>query len=59
MAKQETSIESSHRAKLPEMDWEDLTAAGAYVEVGTGDLYRFPKEALIKGGAAGPAGILT
>lgn len=51
MAKQDTSIESSHRIKLPEMDWEDLSEAGAYVEVGTGDLYRFPMEALAKGGS--------
>jgi hypothetical protein len=51
MAKQETSIESAHRIKLPEMDWDDLNEAGAYVELGTGDLFRFPKEALIKGGS--------
>jgi hypothetical protein len=52
MAKQETSIESAHRIKLPEMDWDDLTEAGAYVELGSGDLYRFPKESLIKGGGS-------
>ncbi len=34
---------------LPEIAWEDLTEPGAYVERGTGDLYRFPKEALIPG----------
>ncbi|RRI05547.1 hypothetical protein EH240_06615 [Mesorhizobium tamadayense] len=51
MAKQENSIESAHRAKLRETDWEDLTEAGAYVEIGSGDLYRFPKEALIQGGS--------
>ncbi len=34
---------------LPEIAWEDLTEPGAYVERGTGDLYRIPKEALIPG----------
>lgn len=51
MAKQENSIEVSHRTKLPEVVWEDLHEAGAYVEVGSGDLYRFPREALIQGGS--------
>jgi len=51
MAKQDTSIEASHRVKLLEIDWEDLTEPGAYVERGTGDLYRFPMEALIQGGS--------
>ncbi|MFB9265027.1 hypothetical protein ACFFWD_18000 [Bradyrhizobium erythrophlei] len=51
MAKQENSIESAHRVKLLEIDWEDLSEAGAYVERGTGDLYRFPMESLIQGGS--------
>lgn len=51
MAKQENSIESAHRVRLPELDWEDLAEAGAYVEMGSGDLYRFPKEALVQGGS--------
>jgi hypothetical protein len=51
MAKQENSIESAHRTRLPECAWDDLTEAGAYVEMGSGDLYRFPKEALIQGGS--------
>ncbi len=29
--------------------WEDIREAGAYVEKGSGDLYRIPKEALIQG----------
>ena len=51
MAKQENSIESAHRTRLLECAWEDLTEAGAYVEMGSGDLYRFPKESLIQGGS--------
>ncbi len=44
-----TSIEPSQRASLPEVSWHDLSEPGAYVELGTGDLYRVPKEALIQG----------
>jgi hypothetical protein len=51
MAKQENSIESAHRVKLLEIDWDDLSEPGAYVERGTGDLYRFPMESLIQGGS--------
>ncbi len=29
--------------------WQDINEPGAYVEVGSGDLYRVPKEALIAG----------
>jgi len=28
---------------LPEVPWDSITDPGAYVEIGTGDLYRFPK----------------
>jgi hypothetical protein len=45
------SIEPTHRLSLQEMSWEDLNEAGAYVEKGSGDLYRVPQEALIKGGS--------
>jgi hypothetical protein len=44
-------MESTHRTKLPEVDWEDCVEAGAYVEFGSGDLYRFPKEGLVAGGS--------
>ena len=44
-----TSIGPQQRASLPEMSWQDLDEPGAYVERGTGDLYRVPKEALIPG----------
>lgn len=45
------SIESERRTALVELDWEDVHEAGAYVEKGSGDLYRIPKEALIQGGS--------
>jgi hypothetical protein len=44
-----TSIEPQQRASLPECSWHDLSEPGAYVERGTGDLYRVPTEALIPG----------
>lgn len=43
------SIEPQKRLVLPEVGWEDINEPGAYVEVGTGDLYRIPKEGLIPG----------
>ncbi len=43
------SLEGSHRSILPEFMWEDVNEAGAYVEKGSGDLYRIPKEALVRG----------
>lgn len=48
---QATSVEPLHRHQLPEMDWDEVHEAGTYVEKGTGDLLRVPKEALINGGA--------
>jgi hypothetical protein len=44
-----TSIEPRSTAWLSEVTWHDIHEPGAYVEVGSGDLYRFPKEALMKG----------
>src|SRR5882724_13358689 len=44
-----TSVEPQSRSALPELNWEELSEAGAYVERGSGDLYRIPKEALIPG----------
>jgi hypothetical protein len=43
------SVEPQSRFTLPELTWEDLNEPGAYVERGSGDLYRIPKEALIPG----------
>ncbi len=44
-----TSIEPQQREALREVSWRDIDEPGAYVERGTGDLYRVPKEALIPG----------
>jgi len=44
-----TSVEAQKRTKLLELSWQDINEPGAYVEVGTGDLFRIPKEALIAG----------
>ena len=43
------SIEPEKRTFLPEVGWDDVSEPGAYVERGTGDLYRIPKEALQPG----------
>ncbi len=43
------SVEPQQQFSLPETTWEELNEPGAYVERGTGDLYRIPKEALIPG----------
>ncbi len=43
------SIQPEQRRALTECSWEELNEPGTYVERGTGDLYRIPKEALIQG----------
>jgi hypothetical protein len=40
------SVEPQQRTSLSEISWENITQPGAYVERGSGDLYRIPKEAL-------------
>jgi hypothetical protein len=45
------SVEPQQRYTLAEVNWSDLNEPGAYVERGSGDLYRVPKEALIPGGS--------
>jgi hypothetical protein len=45
------SVEPQQRFALPEVSWDDVIEPGAYVERGSGDLYRIPKEALIAGGS--------
>jgi hypothetical protein len=37
------------QAHLHQCPWQNVNEPGAYVEIGTGDLYRFPQEALILG----------
>ena len=55
MAKMEesrsTSVEPEQRFALLETTWDNVTDPGAYVERGSGDLYRVPKEALVPGGS--------
>ena len=48
-ARQSQSIQPSHRSLLLQTTWEELTQPGAYVEEGTGDLFRVPQEALVQG----------
>ena len=43
------SLEPEHLTPLTQINWENVDSPGAYVELGTGDLYRIPKEALISG----------
>ncbi len=47
------SVHPARRSILLETTWESISEPGAYVERGSGDLYRIPKEALIPG--ASPA----
>ena len=48
-AKNQQSLEPESRSPLPQMNWDAVDTPGAYVELGSGDLYRIPKEALIAG----------
>ena len=43
------SAQGTRRQVLTEVTWEAINDPGAYVERGSGDLYRFPKESLIPG----------
>jgi hypothetical protein len=45
------STQPQTRLTLSEVAWDELNEPGAYVERGSGDLYRVPKEALIPGGS--------
>ncbi len=45
------SMEPETRFTLSETTWDNLNEPGAYVERGSGDLYRVPREALIPGGS--------
>ncbi len=44
------SMEPEKRETLSELAWQDIREPGAYVEIGSGDLYRVPKEALVQDG---------
>jgi len=43
------SAQGTRRYVLNEVTWEAINEPGTYVERGSGDLYRFPKESLIPG----------
>jgi hypothetical protein len=49
MANSESSILPASRVRHTEVAWEGVVEPGCYVEVGSGDLYRIPHEALIRG----------
>jgi len=46
-----TSTAPTQKIVLTQTTWENLSEPGAYVELGTGDLYRVPQEALVQGGS--------
>ncbi|MBI2960523.1 MAG: hypothetical protein HYY28_09435 [Betaproteobacteria bacterium] len=46
---QNVSIDPRQASRLLQMTWKEINEPGAYVEVGSGDLYRIPKEALLEG----------
>jgi len=43
------SAQATRRSVLPEVNWDSISEPGAYVERGSGDLYRVPKEGLVPG----------
>ena len=47
--RQSSSIQPQHRSALLQTTWEDLREPGAYVEEGSGDLFRVPQETLMTG----------
>ncbi|HEV8438836.1 MAG TPA: hypothetical protein VGT40_12130 [Methylomirabilota bacterium] len=47
--KETTNVVPQRVTNLHQCPWQNVTEPGVYVEVGTGDLYRFPPEALIPG----------
>ncbi len=49
MMAESTKLQPGHESALPQITWGEIHEPGAYVELGTGDLYRIPKEALITG----------
>jgi len=49
MSETASSVKSVQRMSRPEVSWKDISNPGCHVEIGTGDLCRIPKEALITG----------
>jgi hypothetical protein len=48
-ARSETSMQPSHRVSFEEVAWTDVRDPGCYIEVGSGNLFRIPQEALVRG----------
>lgn len=49
MAHQTPTQQNSTSVKFTEVTWESIHEPGCYVAIGSGDLYRIPKEALMAG----------
>ena len=45
------SIQTEKKVYFNQFTWDGINEPGAYVELGTGDLYRIPLEGLQKGGS--------
>jgi len=43
------SYQPQQKAFLKEVSWEEIEEPGTYAERGSGDLYRIPQEALVRG----------
>ncbi len=43
------SIDPKQASRFHQMTWQDINEPGAYVELGSGDLYRILNEALLEG----------
>lgn len=47
--KDTTTVSAQKQTQYQQCSWQNVSEPGAYVEVGTGNLFRFPPEALIAG----------
>ena len=50
-SRENVSVLPENRTSLMEVSWEDISEPGAYVEKGSGDLFRIPQEGLVRGGS--------
>ena len=50
-SRENVSVLPENRTSLMELSWEDISEPGAYVEKGSGDLFRIPQEGLVRGGS--------
>ncbi len=49
MPEKSTVVSMPTQQLSTELSWESVNESGTYVDVSTGELYRFPPEALIQG----------